>query len=350
MNKKQSVFKNIINTGIPFVIMISLGIVIILSFVLSATPFKTLKYFFFGPFQNLYYFGNMLNSAIPLVFGGLGISIAMTSDNFNLGGEGQVYSGAFTTTIVAVALAPLGIFGGFIALLAGALLAGIIGGLSGYFKMKWSTSELITSFLLSNAVVLIVNYFITGPFLDPETNLLATRKVPEVMRLHKILPPSSLSTGAIYAVIAVFLVYMFMYKTRTGYELRVCGANPRFAAYGGLDIKKNMVLPMFISGAFYGLGGGLAIYGTFFSCMKEFHVGLGWNGLAVALIARFKPKAVIPAAIFFAWIGSGAKIAMQRCDVTLEIASIVQAVVFFLITCEVFQRNYFKKKEGISCN
>lgn len=348
MNKKNYL-KKAINSGIPLVILISLGIVVLLCLVLSETPLKTLRFFFIGPFQNLYYFGNMINNAIPLIFGGLGICIAMQSNNFNLGGEGQVYCGAFVSTIIAVNLAALGIFGGIVALLCGALIAGLIGAISGYLKMKWNTSELITSFLLSNALVLVINYLISDIFLDTSTNLIATKKIPEIMRLQKIMLPSDLSTGILYAIVAVILVHVFLYKSKLGYELRVSGANYKFAVYGGINVKRSMILPMFISGAFYGLGGALAIFGTLFSCMKEFHVGLGWNGLAVALIAKFKPKAVLPAAIFFAWIGSGARIAMQRCDVTLEIASIVQAVVFFLITCEYFQHEYFNKKEVIAC-
>lgn len=87
----------------------------------------------------------------------------------------------------------------------------------------------------------------------------------------------------------------------------------------------------------------MAVYGTYYSTMKEFSSGMGWNGLAVALIARNRPQAVIPAAVFFAWIGSGARIAMQFSDITFEIASIVQSVVFFLVTSAVLL-DLFKKQ------
>lgn len=331
--------------GMLVIIAIALGVMVILSFLLSKTPGKTLKFFFLGPLQNVYYFGNMLNSAIPLIFGGLGVSIAMKSDNFNLGGEGQIYAGAFATTICAIKLAPLGLIGAILALVCGALVGGLLAAVSGFLKMRWNTTELITTFLISNATVLIVNYLITGPFADPVTNLQATRKIPESFRLSQILAPSNLSSALFFAIIAVVLVQLFLYKTRTGYELRMCGTNDRFAKYGGINTKFHIVLSLFLSGALYGVGGGLSIYGTYYATMKEFSSGMGWNGLAVALIARYKPVAVIPAAIFFAWIGSGARIAMQQSDVTSEIASIVQAVVFFLVTSAVLQ-NLFKKKGG----
>ncbi|MDR0641025.1 MAG: ABC transporter permease [Treponema sp.] len=331
--------------GMFLILVISFGVLIILAFLLSKTPGRTLNYFFLGPLRNLYYFGNMLNSAIPLIFGGLGICVAMQANCFNLGGEGQIYIGAFVTTISALALAPLGLSGAVLALAAGAAVSGLAAGISGFLKIRWNTSELITSFLLSNALVLIISFFITGPFLDPATNLQSTRKIPDSFRLPLILPPSNLSAALFLAVTAVILVYLFLYKSRIGYELRMSGLNKVFAQYGGIHTSGKILLAMFLSGLLYGLGGGMAIYGTYYSTMKEFSSGMGWNGLAVALIARNKPQAVIPAAVFFAWIGSGARIAMQFSDITFEIASIVQSVVFFLVTSTVLL-DIFKKQRA----
>ncbi|GHU97386.1 ABC transporter permease [Spirochaetia bacterium] len=328
--------------GMALILLISLAVVILLVFALSKEPGRTLRYFFFGPLQNLYYFGNMINSAIPLMFGGLGVSIAMRSGNFNLGGEGQIYAGAFVAAITAIALESLGILGAILGILAGALFSGLIAGLSGVFKVQWNTNELITTFLISNALILITNYLVTGPFLDPDTNLQSTRKISGAFHLPQILPPSNLSAALLFAILAVVLVQLFLYSTRAGYEIRISGINLMFAKYGGVNTKGTMALAMFLSGALYGTGGGMAIYGTYFSVMREFSSGLGWNGLAVALIARSRPSLIIPAAIFFAWISSGARMAMQFSDVTFEIASIVQSVVFFLVTSVVL-RDLFSK-------
>lgn len=325
------------SVGVLVILGISLAALIVLSFLLSKTPMKTLRYFFLGPVQNLYYFGNMLNSAIPLIFGGLGMSLAMRAGSFNLGGEGQLYGGAFVATISAIALAPFGIAGAVVAVLLGSVTGGTLAGVSGLLRMKWNTNELITSFLVSSAVMLVVNYLIAGPFMDPETNLIATRKIPESFRLARILEPSNLSAALFIALIAVVVVHMYVYKTKSGYESRLYGLNPSFAHYGGINTKWHQVWPMFLSGAFYGLGGAMAVFGTYHACMKEFSAGMGWNGLAVALIARSRPAAVIPAAIFFAYIESGARNAMLHSDVTFEIASIVQSVVFFLVTSSVLQ-------------
>jgi simple sugar transport system permease protein len=125
-----------------------------------------------------------------------------------------------------------------------------------------------------------------------------------------------------------------MFKTHQGYEMRICGLNSEFARYGGLNIKKYFLLPMVISGGFHGLAGAVSVLGTQHMLFKGFSGGMGWNGIAVALIAKNNPLAVIPAALFFAYIDAGAKSAMINSDVTMEIASIVQAVVFYLITAQ----------------
>ena len=95
-----------------------------------------------------------------------------------------------------------------------------------------------------------------------------------------------------------------------------------------------MVLPLVLSGALHGLAGGLAILCTQHMAVKEFSFGMGWNGIAVSLIAKNNPLAVVPAAVFFAWLEAGAKAAMLHSDVTFEIAAIVQSVIFYLITAE----------------
>jgi simple sugar transport system permease protein len=326
-----------------FLPVISLLALVLLVFILSDTPGKTLFFFFIGPFRNIYSFANMINSCVPLILGALGVIIAVKAGSLNLGGEGQVYLGSFTTAAAALSLSSFGgIIVSFTAALAGALSAGALAAFSGYCKAKWNTNELITTFLVSCAIIPIVNFLVTGPFLDPETSLQSTKKIAENLRLPLILKSSGLNSGIIIALIFAVFVHFFLYKTRTGYEFRMAGFNEMFARYGGINTKRNTVLALALSGAFYGLAGSLAVLGTYHAVIKEFSAGMGWNGLAVALIAAFSPAAVIPAALFLAWIGAGARIAMQNTGLTLETASIVQSVIFFLATSMVL-RNIFTR-------
>jgi len=341
LNIKNSTKKYFISMFI--IPIISILLLILLVFILSDTPFKTLFFFFAGPFRNVLSFGNMLNAAVPLILGALGIIIAMKSGCLNLGGEGQVYLGAFITCIAAInfgSSAALAVF----ALILGTLCSAGAAAVSGFCKAKWNISELITTFLISCAFIPIINYYVTGPFLDPQTSLISTRKIAETMRFSMILRPSSLNTSVYAAAGLVILTHFFLYKTRQGYELRITGSNELFARYGGINTKLNTTLAMAVSGAFYGLAGGIMILGTHHAVIKEFSQGVGWSGLTVALIAGFSPAAVIPCALFLAWINSGARIAMQNTGLTFEIASIIQAVIFILST-SLYIKNIFAKKE-----
>jgi simple sugar transport system permease protein len=332
--------------NVILIFVVSLLTVFLLIFILNDTPVKTLYFFFIGPFRNLYSFGNMLNSAVPLIFGALGIIIAMKAGNLNLGGEGQVYLSAFITTAAALSLSSFGVTGAVIAVVVGVLASGALSAFSGFCKARWNTPEIITTFLLSCAVIPIINYFVTGPFLDPVTSLISTKKIVENMRLPLILRPSNLSAGIFIALVFVFIVHFFLYKTKTGYEFRIAGHNEMFARYGGINTKLNTVIAMGMSGALYGLAGSVAVLGTHYSVIKEFSAGLGWSGLTVALIAGFSPSAVIPCALFLAWTETGARIAMQNTGITFEISHIIQAVIFFLSTSLVVKNIFERKRKG----
>ncbi|MCL2264462.1 MAG: ABC transporter permease [Treponema sp.] len=342
LNKKNATVS--FSLGLILIPIISILLLILLIFILSDTPFRTLYFFFFGPFRNVLSFGNMLNASVPLIFGALGIIIAMKAGSLNLGGEGQVYLGAFVTCAAALAFGSFGVFAVF-ALILGSLCSGAVAAVSGFCKAKWNTNELITTFLISCAVIPIINFLVTGPFLDPETSLVSTRKIAENMRLPLILRPSSLNAGIFTAFVFVMLVHLFLYKTRTGYEFRIAGSNELFARYGGINTKLNTVVAMAMSGCLYGLAGGIAVLGTHHAVIKDFSSGLGWSGLTVALIAGFSPAAVIPCAFFLAWINAGARIAMQNTGLAFEVAYIVQAFIFLLSTSLAVKNILTKRKE-----
>ena len=206
--------------------------------------------------------------------------------------------------------------------------------MSGFFRMKWDTDEMISSFLISSAVILVANYVITGPLDDPASNLLSTRAIGPQYVFAGIFPPSRLNMSAPFAIVAALTVFVFMNRTHMGYEMRMCGLNREFARYGGINVSKYLVLPMVISGALHGLGGGLMILGTYRAGIEGYSFGVGWNGIAVALLARNNPLGVIPAALLFAYLGAGANAAMLNGDITFEIATVAQSFIFYFVTAQ----------------
>ncbi len=322
--------------GIMTAVAASLGVAVALIFILSKDPSRSLYYYFAGPFMNKFLFFNMIESSIPIIFSGLGIAVAFRSGVTNLGGEGQIFAGAMVAVLLGVWFPELPGFLGAVVILVGGLTVGaLIGSLSGFLRMKWNVSDLLTTYLISMGLVQVINYLILGPFRDPSKIRIQSLSIPKSYMLPRIATPSYLHAGLYIAIAAVLVVHVLMKHTHTGYHLRVTGSNRQFARYGGINIKPFYVLPLAISGGLIGLGGAVQIVGRFQSGFLDLTAGLGWAGIGVALIARRNPLGVLPAALFYVYLQSGARVAMMNSDVTYEIAAIVTSVIFYLITAEV---------------
>lgn len=300
----------------------------------SSEPLRAARLFFLGPFESLYRFGNMLGSSTVLVLSALGASLALRGGLLNLGGEGQIALGGFAAAMAALGLEGWGPWAVAPAVALGALAAGLLALLSGWCKARWDTSEMISSFLLSQAAILVVDHLVSAVFIDPASNLLSTRRIPASMWLGEILPPSNLTWAFVLALGAAAAAHLALWGTKGGYKLRMCGQGGRFASYCGIDQGACQMAAMFVSGALHGAGGALAVFGTYHMAFRDFQAGMGWNGFATALLAGSAPLMTVPAALFFSWVESGARIATQKSDLSVQVASLVRAAVFLLATVQ----------------
>lgn len=329
--------------GIVLAIAAALLTVLLAILVSSRQPVQTITEFLFGPGRNTFALGNFLSRATLLAITGAGVVVAFRAGVFNLGGEGQTYLGALLTGIILTALSPavtgtvaavaVQLLAVVTALSAGALLAGV----SGWLRYRTGADELITSFLLSAATIPVVDYLISGPLRDPASNLLATVAIPEAARLSRLLPPSAFNSAVLWAVFVVVLLYFVMNWTLFGYELRITGYNHDLARFSGISVGVYTTVPMALSGALHGLAGAALVMGVHFRSIRGFSGGLGWNGIAVALIARNNPALVIPAALFFAFLDAGSRAAVVHTQATWELGSLIQGVVFLFVTVRLLQ-------------
>ena len=316
---------------------------ILLSVLSSRDPMGALHSFIFSPLTNVYHLGNMLSYASLLLLTGGGVVLAFSSGSFNLGGEGQTYLAALITTIVLSYSVPLPL-----AFAAAAAAAGAMAGLSGLLRYRLGADELITSFLLSAATIPVVDYLISGPLRDRGSSLLATPFIRESARLSRILEPSQLSTVIILALAATVVLYVVLRYTIFGYEVRIIGQNRDLARYGGLPIGTLTILPLTLSGVWHGLAGAALVTGVHYRAITGFSGGLGWNGIAVALIARNNPALLIPAALLFSYLNTGSSTAVLEHQVTWEFGAILQAVVFLFVTAETLRRRKGRNPGGES--
>jgi simple sugar transport system permease protein len=323
------------------IIAFSAAIITALVFIVinAANPLAALQSFFISPWVSPWLLGNMLDQAALFLCAGLGIVLSFRGGTFNLGGEGQIYAGGLAASAVLLSMehAP-GSIVLIIACAAAITVGALMGTLSGWLKMK-GASELITSFLLSAAIIPFADYVIIGPLRDSAGNLQATKSFAADRILPHIFPPSNLSISLLIALLLVFAGHVWLNATQAGYRFRIAGAAPSFARYGGINVERCWIPAMLSSGAFQGLAGFFAVAGTYGMCHRGFSGGLGWNAITVALIAGNKPLALIPAALLYAAIRAGSDAALLSSGMQLDTASFIQAFILILVTVRFGRRN-----------
>jgi simple sugar transport system permease protein len=292
--------------------------------------------FLAGPWSSPWFLGNTLDSIGLLLAASLGALASFRGGTFNLGGEGQIYLGGLAASVVLLAgdgNFPLpGPVMLFFAALAAMITGGLLGSVSGILKRRLGANELITSFLLSSSLIPVADYLIEGPWRDKGGNLLAMPVFAPDRMLLRILPPSHLSISFFFALILVICGHIFLNKTVWGYQFRLGGAFPGFAAYGGMEPEKCWIPSLAVSGALSAMAGFFAVAGTYDRCHLGFPGGLGWNAIAVSLICRNRPLALIPAAIVYGWLRAGADSALLAARIDLETSAFIQAAVLLAAT------------------
>lgn len=303
--------------------------------IVSPEPRETLWWFFVGPFSNVYFFGNMLASSVPLIFTGLAACVAFSAGVFNLGLEGQYYFGAIVGTVAALNFSNAAI-SRFIALLISVSAGALLSFVPAMLKVKFNFSELIGTFMIGQIFVYVGDYLVNGPFRDPCAALSATRYLNESVKLTRILPTTNLHTGYLIGIALCFLLY-FLYKYSTfGYEFRTVKGNPHFAKIHGIDVDKILLIAMSLSGAIAALGGMIEVLGVHGRVVKGFSHGSGFIGIAASLLANNNPLLIFLSALFLAYLDSGAEIASLMVQTPPEIAKFVQGIVLCMVTAQFF--------------
>src|SRR5690242_10941932 len=200
--------------------------------------------------------GYTLFLATPLIFTGLAVLVGFRCGLFNIGAEGQLYIAAFATAWVGITLANLSSWFLIPLCCAAAILAGAVwGGIPGVLKAKFGSHEVINTIMLNFIAVALVSYFTQYHYKIPGDAIMQSAEISpkaHIARLGKFIPglPERipLNLAFILAILACIFVYVLLWKTKWGYEIRATGQNPSAAEYGGISIRKQIILAMAISG------------------------------------------------------------------------------------------------------
>ena len=294
--------------------------------------------------------GYTLFYATPLIFTGLAVLVAFRCGLLNIGAEGQLYVAAFATAWVGITLANLSAWILLPLCFVAAILAGgVWGAIPGVLKARFGSHEVINTIMLNFVAVALVSYFTQYHYKTPGDPIMETAEISpgaHIARLGKFIPglPERipLNLAFILALICCVLVYLFLWRTKWGYELRATGANPSAAEYGGISIRKQIIVAMTISGALAGMVGINEVLGYRHRYYDGFSDNYGFTGIAVALLGRNHPVGVILAALLFGVLQRGGiHVDGFSEHVTKDIVQVLQGIIILFVACEAFFRGSF---------
>ena len=296
-----------------------------------------------GAFGDVFGIGQTFTQATPIIFTALAFLFAFKGGLFNIGAEGQLLVGGFAAALVGISFDGLPAFVHVpLALLAGALAGGLWGFIPAILKAKLGAHEVITTMMLSYVALYVTGYMVNYPYKAPGW-VAQTVPISPSAELPRILQPTQLSASIFIAVILVGLTHYTLQKTTFGYEVRATGLNPTAAENGGINIEREMILALVVSGAMAGLGGSGEVMGVHRRFIEGFSPGYGWDGLAVALVGGLHPVGALLAAVLFGALRSGGMVMTRVTGVPLDIVFILQALVILFVSAPMLIRYLLKR-------
>lgn len=271
--------------------------------------------------------------ATPLVLTGLATALAFRAGVFNIGAEGQFLAGAAAAAALGVTVGPrLGHTAPLLELAAGAAAGAAWASIAAVLRSRFRVLEVISTILLNFLAAFGVSYLVRGPLQEHLHIYPQSETLDAAARLPQLLPASRLHAGVLLAAAAAVVTWLMLRYTAAGFRLRAVGANPFAAASAGLiDVRRTATIAFLISGALAGLGGAIELTGVTYALYENISPGYGYTAIAVALLARLHPLAVLATAFLFGGLEAGAAAMQRDANVPSVVASIVEAVVILLV-------------------
>jgi len=320
------------------IIAVLIGIVIsvFLIYLVSKDAGFSLQQFLLGPVLSRSRFSSMVEMASPIIMCGLAIAVAFQARQFNVGAEGALYLGAAVGTGFAVSTALPAFVHVPLTLLVAAGVGAAWGLIPGVLKARWKASELVASLMLNYVGYYLGLYLINFHFRDKNAGYLVSYQLPKTAWLAQFIPNTRMHWGILLSLAFAVLVYLYLYRTTSGYEIRMTGANESFARFGGINVFKVVILCQLIMGLLAGIGGMGEVMGIHRRFNWQASPGYGWDGVVVAIIGRNHPLLIVAASFFLAYLRVGGQVLNLMSDVPAEMVTVIQSIIILLITAEAF--------------
>lgn len=287
----------------------------------------------FGSYQG---FAASLTIVTPLLILAVGMSIPFTAKTWNIGGQGQFIMGSILSTWVGLSLAnslsPAGVL--FVALVFGFVGGAVWSVPPTLMKLRFGTSEIITTFMMNFIAVYLLDFLISGPMQGPQAkvyNIPSSAPIPSSDFLSVLLPGTNVTVGLLIGLALAGLLYVVLNYSTFGYELKLIGDSHDAARYAGVSIRKNILIAMIISGGISGVAGMVQIFGSSGALLpqtlSDITASFGYVSIPVALIASLNPIAIVLSSVFFGGILHGGYALEQAYGVPIDVITTIFGIV-----------------------
>lgn len=338
--KKLIVNKKVLSVFLPIIIGVLIGFIIMI-IVNPSRSLEGIDQLLTAGIKNKRSIGNVLFKAGPLIVIGLAVGFSFKSGLFNIGASGQFMMGGIAALYVANLLKAPVVIHFIIAFIAAAVAGGIWGLIPGFLKARFNVNEVISTIMMNYiavylSIMLVYNPKVYDPGLTAINTVYPTANIP-TLGLNKLFAGSYLDMGILLAILLAFIIYVVLRKTTFGYEVVAVGHSTEGSKYAGINVKKNIILAMTISGALAGIAAALNYLPINPDNIRPYAIvnPIGFEGISIALIAQSNPIGTIFSGLFISYLKQGA-LSMQLFGFDKEISNIIISVIIYMIAISSF--------------
>lgn len=277
--------------------------------------------------------GSTIVRAVPLALAGLAVALAFRAGLLNIGAEGQLLIGASAATATGVLLgASPSIVAIPVMLTCGALAGGMWALIAGELRRRFGVLEVISTIMLNYIAISLIGWLVRGPLQEPTRIYPQSSSLPVSQQLSMLIPGTRVHIGVLLAAALAIGLWWWLRSTASGFRLRAVGANPFAAASAGQIVVTRTTLMAFVaSGALAGLAGSVELTGVTYALYENFSPNYGYTAIAVALLARLNPLAVLGTALLFGALEAGAGAMQRDAAVPNVVVSVVEAALILMV-------------------
>jgi len=332
-----------VKLAIPFgAILVTFLITSIILLLSDVNPITAFYYFLIDPLSNKTSLIEVLVKTTPLFLTGISVALAFSSGYWNIGAEGQLIAGATAGAGIGMVLTgvsqwvgiPIMVIGGFLAGALWALLPALL-------KVKLSVDEIVTTLLMNYVVLYVVSFLLNGPW--KTTTNPGWPQSPEISAstiFVKLIPRTRLHVGFIIALVIILVVWFILTKTKLGYQMRAAGMGREAAHFTGINVNRTILISALMSGGIAGIAGAAEVGGIHYHLIEALSGGIGYTGVIIATLSALNPIAVIPSALFFGLIETGARSASRAMGTPIHLGGIIEGMLLLIILGAFLFQNY----------